>query len=100
MHLFRTEVHAGRVGVASGLLIRFHQVRLIVRYEAHLKGFRVGMALHNLLDITPPTIVIFRSMYDESYCSATQGIHNQGLHANHQVSAPWPEAPAASLSFP
>ncbi len=51
-------VHAGRIGAALGLLILFHQVWLSVRYEGHLTGSRVDMALHNLLDITLPTRTI------------------------------------------
>ena len=51
------------------------------------------MALHNLLDIALPTIVIVRGMYDEFHCSARQGINNEGLNVSDQLNAP--EGPAA-----
>ena len=62
-----------------GLLIVFHQVWLMTRYEGHLTGSRVGMALHNLLDIVLPTIVIVRGMYDEFRRSARHGMNTDAL---------------------
>ncbi len=87
-------VHAGRIGAALGLLILFHQVWLTVRYEGHLTGSRVDKALHNLLDITLPTIVIVRGMYDEFQHSARHGANIETLPVNGQRNASG--APAAS----
>ena len=76
-----------RIGAALGLLILFHQVWLTVRYEGHLTGSRVDMALHNLLDITLPTIVIVRGMHDEFQHSARHGANIDTLPVNGQCNA-------------
>ncbi len=98
-YLFHVFLHAGRIGAGLGLLIVFHQVWLIVRYEGHLTGSRVGMALHNLLDIVLPTIVIVRGMYDEFCRSARHGTNTLALPVIHQPNAPEGSA-AISLGTP
>jgi len=55
------------------------------------------VALHNLLDITLPTIVIIGGMYDDVRRSAQdrQGADNGTPHVNDQHNAP--EPPRASI---
>ncbi|KAL3130532.1 hypothetical protein ABBQ38_008344 [Trebouxia sp. C0009 RCD-2024] len=58
-----------------------------------LTGSRVDMALHILLDITLPTIVILRGMHDEFQHSARPGANSETLPVNGEHDASG--APAA-----